>query len=198
MKSILVELQCPYCGYKTHKKSEQFIVSQFESKFRNQILQDEFFHHECPCCHKQLSFLHTCLYQDHKHKFIILLEPQPQEQCPEFEEDTQLVKRFVNTINDFKEKILIFEDDLNDLAIECIKWKLRNKLKLSRECLIQYHDYDLESNTLWFEIEETETKLVAISKSYYDNLENKIPKIKNEKKFKIIDANSVKEFVDFC
>lgn len=198
MKSILVELQCPYCGYKTHKKSEQFIVSQFESKFRNQILEDRFFHHECACCHRQLSFLHTCLYQDHQHHFIILLQTQKNDKIPEFEEDSHMIKRLVFSKEELQEKIHIFEDNLDDIVIECIKWKMKDKLKLLEHEEIHYHDLDKQSDTLWFEIYRPEIELVAISKSYYNNLQEKLQNKENEKIFKIVNIDTIKSFIDIC
>lgn len=186
MKQILVELRCPYCGYLTHKKSETLILPAFEPKLREQILNDQFFHQECPCCHKQISFLHPCLYQDGKHQFMIFLQMHDQENTPELHEELNFKKRIVSSSEELSEKIRIFEDGFFDVAIEHIKTLLFEKTKQK----VLYHDYDLESNTLWFETISKPSDVMAIDASSYAKIEKRCILDKFDKKFKTINSTN--------
>ncbi|MFR5077118.1 MAG: CpXC domain-containing protein [[Clostridium] innocuum] len=76
MKSILVELTCPRCFYKTHKKSETLIMPEMEPQFRKELLEGVFFKKACPSCGKINTFLHTMIYVDKKHRFVLLVKPK--------------------------------------------------------------------------------------------------------------------------
>lgn len=196
MKSILAELRCPQCGFQTHKKSEQLIVTDFEPKSREAILNHQFFHHQCPRCHHNIIFLHPCLYQDGKCKFMILLQSQMPEELPEVEENLAMRKRIVSYPEELEEKIHIFEDGLNDILIEWMKRQLSERLHLSIPSL-RYHDFDLASDTLWFQVNQDELDLKGIQKSYYDNLKNRYQIDENEKKFKVINHETIDSFMKF-
>lgn len=76
MKSILVEINCPRCFYKTHKRSETLIMPEMESQFRKELLEETYFEKVCPSCGKTNSFLHTLIYADKKHRFVLLIKPK--------------------------------------------------------------------------------------------------------------------------
>lgn len=197
MKSILIELSCPHCGYQSHKKSEQLIVTDFEPKLRIAILENQFFQKECPICHKEIAFLHPCLYQDGIHKFMILLQTQHQKVMPELHEDLDMEKRIVFSSEQLQEKIRILEDELDDIRIELIKVRLCEQMHILQKD-ITYHDQDIQSDTIWFKVRNESLDYKGIHKSLYHNLEKYLQIDKKEKKFMIINNDTVKDFFNFC
>lgn len=193
MKSILAQLHCRYCGYQTHKKSETLVLSAFEPKLREDILTDRFFHHECPCCHRRISFQHPLLYRDDKHRFIVLLQPHPKEDLPELQTVLDYRKRIVFTNEELMEKIRILEDGMNDVVIEHLKFLLAEKLQQK----VRYYDVDLASDTLWFETIQGDPEWKAIPQSSYKTMEKCCHLDENNRNFIVINADSYKKFIEF-
>lgn len=125
---------------------------------------------------------------------MILLQIKEQDGNPELHDDLNFKKRIVFSNEELCEKIRIFNDDLNDIAIEYIKVLLHNKTNQ----FVQYHDYDKESETLWFETVTDQVNLMAIDISVYLNIEKCCIQDKFDKKFKTINSSTYCNFIKIC
>lgn len=177
MRNILVEILCPKCFYHTHIKSHTLALPEIEPKLRERILQDRMFSYECPRCHEQITFIHDFLYHDvNRHRMIYMSK--------EFTELSRLQEQFpqssmycVDHPRSLHEKIQILEDGFDDEVICLIKDKLTKQDRLVKD--IWYHDYDCESETIWFlYIYEDQEVVKAIERQTYEMMKKNLALMK--------------------
>lgn len=121
---ISKEISCPNCA--AIQKTEMWpgIDCAEHPELREQILDETLFNWKCQNCGYEAQMVYPCLYHDKKHKFMICLEFDGH---TEFEMPPYLdciKKRYVSSLPQLKEKILLFEADLNDTAMELVKLAL--------------------------------------------------------------------------
>lgn len=119
---------CPKCGFRVETKIYQGINVTAEPKLRESVLSEKLFRWKCPACRYEATLKHPLLYNDVKNKFMIYMIPNiVSEQLvdskleEEFPETSKVTKRLVSSFNALKEKIMIFEEGLNDMAVELAK-----------------------------------------------------------------------------
>lgn len=120
------QINCPSCGKTSQTRMWPGIDRIANPEQRERILEESLFCWECPDCGYKMQLVYPCLYHDRNKQFLILLDPNPQEQTLDKKamsgEDLEgTKKRIVSTAEELKEKILIFENDLNDAACELAK-----------------------------------------------------------------------------
>lgn len=190
MKSILVELTCPRCFYKTHKKSETLIMPEMEPQFRKELLEGVFFKKACPSCGKINTFLHTMIYVDKKHRFVLLVKPKSDltdKDFSIFQSEKNCIRRYLCDPSQVAEKIRMLEDKLDDRAMELLKLKIilreKKKGRLPKNVIYQ----DQETDTIWFHVQHDEEEdVIGIWKTSYDAICSKLPPQKNQ--FEEIDS----------
>lgn len=120
------EFTCPYCGEKFQIKVYDSINGDEDSDLKDRCMSGDIFHHECPHCHKSFLVQNNLLYEEPSHKYVIWVsENDPGTDLSKFTEP--LVKkgytlRRVATVQEFVEKLQIFEDGLDDIAVELAKY----------------------------------------------------------------------------
>lgn len=191
MKSILVEINCSRCFYKTHKKSETVVMPEMEPQFRAELLEETFFEKTCPSCGKINSFLHPLIYVDKKHRFVLLVKSKSdltEKDFAIFQTERNCIRRYISNPKDIAEKIRVLEDRLDDRAIELLKLKvcLREKKKGRMPKSVVYQD--TETDTIWFHIiHDDEEDVIGVLKKSYDNLCFQLPPRQNQ--FEEIDSH---------
>ena len=157
MKSIFVEIHCPYCGAVSYNKSETLLIQGFDTNLETQLREDKFFRNRCPVCGKESMILHPLMYVDKKHHFVLLIKSEKDKKESDQEQykgDTHLIKRYITQVEAIGEKIKILEEGIDDRCIEIMKVKLylhfRRKEKEIQK--IVYRDFDHQSRTFWFDV----------------------------------------------
>lgn len=180
MKSIFVEIRCPFCGGLTHKKSETLLIQGFDSDYEEQLKNGSFFRNYCPVCGKETLALHNLMYVDKQHHFVLLIKTKDaviSSASEIYQGDTHIIKRYVTKADQISEKLRILEDELDDRCIEILKIKLylryRKQFEVDR---IEYHDMVTQSQTLWFTITGKDYEdIVGIEYSTYDKVCKTLP-----------------------
>lgn len=180
MKSIFVEIRCPYCGGLSHKKSETLLIQGFDSDYEAQLKNGSFFLNYCPVCGKTTTVLHNLMYVDKQHHFVLLIKPRNtviSSAKDVYQGDTHMIKRYVSEADKISEKLRILEDELDDRCIEILKIKLylryRKQFEVER---IEYHDMVKQSQTLWFRvIGKGHDDIIGIEYSTYESIRSSLP-----------------------
>lgn len=198
MKSILVEINCRNCLYKTHKKSETLIMPDFEPQFRKELLEGSFFQKTCPNCGSVNSFLHPVLYADKQHRFVLLIKAKQEiveKDASLFSSEPDCVKRYLSRSEDVAEKIRILEDGLDDRSIELLKQKLRLREKQKGQSVNDIIYQDATSDTIWFHVQRDacESDVIGVLKQSYERLCAQLPK--QENRFVKVDAHWAKAYM---
>ncbi len=132
------EISCPKCGRSSHSRMWPVIEAEKSPEQRERILEESLFFWECPECDYQMQLVYPCLYQDMKHHFIVLLDPNQKEQSLDKKafsaiRTKNIRKRIVSSVEELKEKILIFESGLNDAACELAKLAMGQTIERKKE-----------------------------------------------------------------
>lgn len=181
MKSILVALDCPQCQYHTYRKSETLIIADFDEQGREQLLNGTFFSLRCPRCAHQIQFLHPLVYVDQSHHFILLVKLRQDLRAQDrdlYAEDTSSIKRILCDATQIAEKIRIFEDALDDRAMEVLKMRMQQKFMKQKRGWqqIRYQDMDRATATLWFEAQKEDIcDMLGVRMLDYEKIRQRLP-----------------------
>ena len=126
---------CPHCGEHSDTQMYTTINVTLDPKLRDRVMDETLFAWVCPHCGYEAMLLNPFLYHDMEHKFMIYLRPEQRESFfsvpdteRQFPELGDLKKRLAPDINTLKEKILLFEEELDDRASELTKLALGRAL----------------------------------------------------------------------
>lgn len=112
MATLKEDFKCPNCK----KKNRIKIKSEVTSKDIDKILDRSLFKVKCLSCGEAITVDYPIKVVDDS--FLIYYTPCSSE---EIEDDYHEYMRVCDTFEDFKEKLLIMRDSLNDILIELIK-----------------------------------------------------------------------------
>jgi|LAHS01.1.fsa_nt_gb hypothetical protein len=121
-----LQYQCPYCGEEFTITVYDTVTSAKDPDLKERVLSGDLFQHTCPHCHKEFMIQNQMLYSDADRKFVLWLSQNDVgANLTEFAEP--LIKqgyrlRRCATIQEFIEKIEIFEDGMDDVAVELAKY----------------------------------------------------------------------------
>ena len=121
--------ECPSCGLPIELTVYKSINAASDAKMRDRVVTTEIFDQLCPECGAKFKVAYDMLYHEPDRGYMIYLLPNGDEGNDVFdmgdEVDTDVINgyalRIVNNINSLKEKILIFEDGLDDRVVEFCK-----------------------------------------------------------------------------
>lgn len=156
------QIKCPRCHYDSPMTVWNSINTDIDCQLKDKLLNGELFKWKCEVCELEAIVPFSTLYHDMQHRFMLFFEPteteQDEHQAPEVIVPENLringyKYRVVHGMNNLREKISIFESELNDVAIERMKFFLR----LNRENHIRAND------RLYFYQVETGRELVESS-----------------------------------
>lgn len=144
---ITKEIVCPQCGESCKITLTPGINVADNPEYKEKILNETLFDWTCPRCHYGAQMAYPLVYHDPKEGYMIALfrlgAKGNKVQAPPA--INGIVKRRVKNLAELKEKILIFDNGLDDVAVELVKNALSeiirrsyktNKLKIyfSRVC----------------------------------------------------------------
>lgn len=141
MKSRLVRVCCPQCGYAAFLKKETYLVASFGGKWKEQLRSGAYFRYRCSKCGKVISYAHPLLYYDGEKRFVLLLRKTIGE--THFQKDIRCVQ--VQSGADFVERLRILDDEADLDAVLRLKKRLQQRYPDSRI------EYDCRENGyIWF------------------------------------------------
>ena len=164
MKQVWAKLTCLSCQSEIVQVVNTFLNAGVDKQLKSRILQDEQFVMLCPKCHSKVPMVYPCIYKDQKKKLLVYVK---QIQAVNHHD---LHQRFVKTIEELKELIVIFEHDLDDRGVYLLKDKL-SLHETNQSKSIQFYFADEEY--LGF-IVDHQVKLIL--RSFYDQMIQELPK----------------------
>ena len=99
-------------------------------ELREQVLRETLFNWRCTKCGYQALIVYPFLYHDTERRFMVALNPDPDAkrlESPPLADG--LAKRVVRLPAELKEKVLIFEAGLDDMAVELTKLLIMGPLR---------------------------------------------------------------------
>ena len=117
----------PRCGAMSQARMWSGINAEVNPNLRLSVLEESLFDWTCPHCGYQAMLAYPCLYHDKSRRFMIYIlpgEPDPKKAAgisAQFPQLRGVRKRVTGSLATLKEKILLFEDGLDDRAAELVK-----------------------------------------------------------------------------
>lgn len=152
---------CPKCR---QQSATNIIISANtveEPDIRKAVFDESIFRWKCKKCGFSTRFQHPFLYNDIEHKFMIYFIPQVERQKvvdqkleSQYSDLQDIRKRIVPDINSLKEKIIIFENNYDDLALELTKLAVSEVVAKDTGNNVYsgyFTDIDEEKNTVSFQ-----------------------------------------------
>lgn len=144
-EKILKSVSCPKCRRTNDTSILCSMNTANDLELRSSIFDDSIFYWHCHYCNYSAYMLHPLLYNNTEKRFMIYYIPHVDRRQVvdenlehEFSELSAVCKRVVPTINAFKEKILILEQDLDDRAIELTKLAVAEMIRKNTDTAV--HD----------------------------------------------------------
>lgn len=131
---IKKEVNCPACGAKAEARMWSGVNAEVNPNLRLRVLDESFFDWRCPQCGAQAVLAYPCLYHDKGRRFMIYIlpgNPDPEKAAgvaAQFPQLRGVRKRVTGSLTSTKEKVLLFEDGLDDRAAELVKLLLATVL----------------------------------------------------------------------
>lgn len=127
-ETVTKSVICPKCRQQTATSILISANTVDEPDIREAVLNETIFRWKCKKCGFTTRFHHPFLYNDIENKFMVYYIPQverpkvvDQKLEAQYADLRDIKKRIVPDINTMKEKIILFEQGLDDMAMELTK-----------------------------------------------------------------------------
>lgn len=154
-------IPCPKCSQQSETEILCSMNTVSEPKARQFVFDESIFRWKCPKCGFRKKMMHPFLYNDIENKFMIYYIPKVERRQladdkieKEFSELSYVRKRVVPDINSMKEKIVLFERNINDMAVELTKYAVSEVVAKSTGLSVSagyFTDMDKEKNSIGFQ-----------------------------------------------
>ncbi|MBR6222758.1 MAG: CpXC domain-containing protein [Lachnospiraceae bacterium] len=139
-----VEVECPKCGKRHPVKIYERIYATDYPLYKKMLKNNELFVFDCTETNERMTYVYPSLFQDDENNYMVLFLPgftasdiektdfvdliglgeeEYQKMCDNYK------VRVVGSINQLLEKVLIFDEEMDDRAVEIQKAMLANQVK---------------------------------------------------------------------
>ena len=118
--------RCPYCGREMTIRVYDSVNAQTDPDLRESCISGDIFRHSCSKCGTDFMVQNNLVYTDSENKFVLWLSNEEVNgqlsQIAEALARQGYRMRRCGTLREFTEKIQIFEDGIDDIAVELAKY----------------------------------------------------------------------------
>lgn len=152
---------CPKCMQQSSVELTCSVNTENDPDIRKVIMDETFFRWKCKKCGFQKNLLHPLLYNDVKNQFMVYYIPKVERRQisdekleQEFADLPYIKRRVVPDINSMKEKIVLFENNIDDMAVEITKSAVSEVVAKSTSKSVHsgyFMDMDKDKNSMTFQ-----------------------------------------------
>ena len=159
-----ININCPKCNKEITIDNYSIVNVTDNEELKEKVLNDNIFNFICPECHQENKLIYPLIYIDDNRKYKILFTA-PDEQLETYldvlekDHNEEYITRIVHSSNELKEKIFIFDQELDDKVIETIKIFMLDSLNKSNP--------EKKIKILYFSIEDDKYFVEAFSEDSY-------------------------------
>lgn len=194
-------IACPKCGKEVEINVWDSIDIPYDMEQKEKVLRNTFFKANCDICKITFPIAYKCLYNDMEQKYLIWIAPKLEEaELEEIEDYNKKLEtdnrlrlaqggytyRIVRNDNELREKVLIFDEGLDDRYIETMKMVYVPVFKknIAKDCKIMgmYFDKDTEGKYQWVIVFDKKAPMVApVNMDIYNDMTEKLHDLVEEK-----------------
>ncbi len=152
-KSTIVSVTCPECLKDGEFLKYEIIDINKKPNLRDDIINRQLFTYACPHCGEKIIVSYDCIYIDTENKHCIALITTDDFSFVDKIIAQDYTVRIVPSVNDFIEKIALFEDGIDDRVCELCKLFLGESYEEQNnaELLAAYYSgRDMENDNIHF------------------------------------------------
>lgn len=149
-----IDFKCPHCN----SKERVSVFDEIDVSEIDEVLNRSKFTHVCEKCNEKIVLDYS--FKFHGNGYALYYSTNNEVQ--------KGVKRICSSFGDLKEKIMIFEDGLNDILIEYFKQYINRQINKNDE--LRYDGSD-DENIIFYNLDTKES--LGIKKELYDYFLNK-------------------------
>lgn len=136
---------CPNCQLEQEFELRENVNVTLEPELKKQVLERQLTKFKCQGCGRTLQIRHPLLYNDVKEKFLVWLPHKDSK--PTMQEGSVVMNmmakagykfRSVESYNELVEKIRIFDDHLDDRALELLKLEVISRKRIRSDAKLFY------------------------------------------------------------
>ncbi len=152
---------CPKCAQQCLSELICSVNTENDPAVRQAIFEDKFFRWKCKKCGFQTKLMHPLLYSDIKNQFMVYYIPKVERRQivderleMEFSDLSYIKKRVVADVNSLKEKIVLLENKMDDMAVELTKNAVSEVVAKSTSRTVHsgyFMDMDKDNNAMTFQ-----------------------------------------------
>ena len=126
---IKLEVTCVHC-LGVGEKQLYPIINRQDLEAKQNIFEEDLFLYRCPHCGHYQRISYECMYYDEKLKYAVVLSHDGHRFLKKVKIDlTAYQLRFVKSVSELKEKIVIKENGLDDRIVEIMKHNIQTTLR---------------------------------------------------------------------
>ncbi|WP_322173390.1 CpXC domain-containing protein [Acutalibacter caecimuris] len=127
---IVKDIICPQCGESQKYRLYTSVNAQEHPELKQSVLDETLFDWRCQRCSYFAAMAYPFVYLDNQAKYVVCLTPGGSGSAVEPTEAMRdYIKRRVKNLAELKEKVLIFDNGLDDVAVELMKNALCSIIK---------------------------------------------------------------------
>lgn len=131
------EFNCPTCGSLSRAEARGAVNAQEEPMAKQRIIDGSFFEYTCGVCGAKTRLIYNMVYIDPAARLMVCLvaeggldaQAQLMNAVKDFSLPDDFILRVVNSANDLREKVLIFDERLDDRIVEITKGNALSQLE---------------------------------------------------------------------
>lgn len=194
-------IACPKCGREIEIEVWDSIDIPYDIEQKEKVLNNTFFKAGCDACKITFPIGYKCLYNDMEQKYLIWMAPKLEaEEQKDIEEYNERLKtdsrlklaqrgytyRIVRNDNELREKVLIFDEGLDDRYIETMKMAyvpvFKKNLAKDSRIMGLYFDKKADGKYQWVIVFDNRQPVIAdVNMDIYEDMKDKLNSIVEEK-----------------
>lgn len=194
-------IACPKCGREIEIEVWDSIDIPYDMEQKEKVLKNTFFKAGCDTCKITFPIGYKCLYNDMEQKYLIWMAPKLEEdEQKDIEEYNERLKtdshlklaqggytyRIVRNDNELREKVLIFDEGLDDRYIETMKMVyvpvFKKNLAKDSRIMGLYFDKKEDGGYQWVIVFDNRQPMIAdVNMDIYEDMKDKLNSIVEEK-----------------
>jgi predicted RNA-binding Zn-ribbon protein involved in translation (DUF1610 family) len=117
------EFTCPSCGAVSKVQTRGPVNAQTDPSAKTAILKGTYFNYRCAACGNEIRLLYNCLYidPDLRQAICLITDGSNDAEHVPLLKNGGYILRIVRSVNDLREKLLIFDAALDDRIVEIAK-----------------------------------------------------------------------------
>lgn len=160
----MLDFTCPSCNHCESLDIPALVNVRTNPELKESIMDGSFFLHECPACGASVLLKFPFSYVDPDKRFLVRLSGEE----TRLSLDDDFVGRRVVEVGDLLEKVRILDAELDDIAVELVKYVTSNDMNIHTRLWFSKQD-PVDGNLTFAYAADGELKALSVGAGVYES-----------------------------